>query len=251
MSATKIILIAAQAENQLATLSSAIEKHCINTSILAIAHSIAEGEEQIKTLNPHLVILEINNSANSGLELLDKFETLPFQLIIVNSNKEFNPEVMKFHPTNYLLLPISPFNLQFAITDAKKLRKEQNIGDRLDKIEEKLGRSRTLTRIGFVNNGDTEYHSVKEVMYIEADDNYCRFYLNDDSVKLVTHTLKYYEEQLSKNTFIKIHRSFIVNKEYIKCIHQGSSMKMELQNGKILEVSRDHKNDLKEEMERN
>ena len=250
MSATKIILIAAHAENQISKLAATIEEHCAHTAILATANNIEVGEELINTHNPHLVILELYGKENEGLNLLERFDPIPFQVIIVSNNAQFNEQVMKYHPAHYMLMPIPVLILKNAIAAVRKNKKDHNIGDRLDKIEKKLGRSKKLARIGFLNNGKTEYHSVKDIMYIQADDNYCRFILVDGSSKLVTHTMKYYADQLNKH-FIKISRSNIVNKDFIKCIHQGTSMKIELLNGTMLEVSRDYKTDVKEEMERN
>ena len=251
MSATKIILVAAHAENQLTTLSNIIEKHCAHTTILATANDIETGEELIKEKNPHLVILELSSIDNSGLELLERFDTLPFQVIIVCSNKEFNDQVMKYHPVHYMMLPVTITDFKLAIAEARKQKKDQNIENRLTNIENKLGRTRKLTRIGFLNNGVTEYHSVKEIMYIVADGNYCRFYLKDGSNKLVTHNMKFYEDQFSKKHFAKISRSCIVNKDYIKNIHHGVPMKLEMIDGQILEVSRDYKSEFKDEMDRN
>ena len=251
MSSTKIILIAASAENHLSTLSNIIEKHCAHTAILAIAHNIEEGEEQIKEKSPHLVILELSSKDNSGLELLEKFKRIPFQVIIVSSNAEFNSQVMNFHPLHYMILPVANADLKLAIIEACKQKKEHNIDERLTNKENMLGRTKKLTRIGFLNKGVTEYHSVKEIMYIEADGKYCRFHLNNDLIKLVTHILKFYEDHFSKKHFVKISRSYMINKDFIKNIHQGTPIKLEMMNGQILEVSRDYKTDFKAEMERN
>ena len=49
------------------------------------------------------------------------------------------------------------------------------------------------------------------IMYCKADDNYTEIYLNNNKKKLVSKTLKYFEEALSGSSFARVHKSYLVN----------------------------------------
>ena len=52
--------------------------------------------------------------------------------------------------------------------------------------------------------------NIKDILYIEAERNYCRIYSKDKEYLLVM-TLKDMDEKLPQKHFIRVHRSFIVN----------------------------------------
>lgn len=56
---------------------------------------------------------------------------------------------------------------------------------------------------------------IKDILYIEAERNYCRIHSKDKQYLLVT-TLKDMDEKLPKKHFIRVHRSFIVNVSQIQ-----------------------------------
>jgi len=55
-----------------------------------------------------------------------------------------------------------------------------------------------------------------EILYLEADDNYCRIFLTGKEKILVTKSLKSYEDELSPNIFFRCHKSYLVNISHIK-----------------------------------
>lgn len=59
----------------------------------------------------------------------------------------------------------------------------------------------------------------QDVRWIESDVNYSKIYFNDGKSLMVAYTLKIIEERVkSQNNFIRIHRSYLVNKAYIKSV---------------------------------
>lgn len=78
-----------------------------------------------------------------------------------------------------------------------------------------------------------------EITYLEADINYTIFHLKNGKKMVSSFTLKKYETDLQLNGFLRVHKSFLLNPQFIKHFNQnGKKGTIQLTNGKILEVSR-------------
>ncbi len=78
-----------------------------------------------------------------------------------------------------------------------------------------------------------------EITYLEADINYTIFHLKNGKKMISSFTLKKYETDLQLNGFLRVHKSFLLNPQFIKHFNQnGKKGTIQLTNGKILEVSR-------------
>ena len=56
---------------------------------------------------------------------------------------------------------------------------------------------------------------INQIIYCEADDNFTRFHLQDAQPLLISKTLKHFEEMLPKTKFVRIHRSSLINTDYV------------------------------------
>jgi two-component system, LytTR family, response regulator len=78
------------------------------------------------------------------------------------------------------------------------------------------------------------------IVHIEASSNYSKLYFNDGKKLVTAKLLKWFEERLPRQDFTRLHRSHLVNNRFLQ-IQQSSGKAFELQNGKILEISRRRK----------
>ena len=81
-------------------------------------------------------------------------------------------------------------------------------------------------------------------MYCKADDNYTEIYLNNNKKKLVSKTLKYFEEALSEASFARVHKSYLVNVNAITKYKKGKGGSVIVSNGKEILVSASKKANL-------
>ncbi|RYU95783.1 LytR/AlgR family response regulator transcription factor [Emticicia agri] len=78
-----------------------------------------------------------------------------------------------------------------------------------------------------------------EIVYLEADQNYSILHLKNGHKSLSAFTLKHYHNKLGINHFLRIHRSFLLNPEYISDIYKaGGIFFIKMSNGKHIQVSR-------------
>jgi DNA-binding LytR/AlgR family response regulator len=89
--------------------------------------------------------------------------------------------------------------------------------------------------------------SIKNVIFIKGDINYSIFYLHDGKEKLVAHSIKFFEEYLQTQGFLRTHRAYMINPSHIvDCDDNKENLMMS--NGQMASVSRRRRHVLKDVM---
>ena len=155
-----------------------------------------------------LIILDIEMPEMNGFDFIGSLD-FPPNIIIVSSAEEYALKAFDFNVVDYLLKPITYGRFCKAIDKTIRYftRKEStNSGD--EEIFIKKGSSLVKLKL-------------REIIYIEALENYVTLNTNDD--KFTIHfTMKAIENQLPSGVFIRVHRSFIINKTMIQAIKENS-----------------------------
>ena len=198
------------------------------------------GLEAILEKKPDLVFLDIQMGQLTGIELIEKLEVLPL-IIFTTAYDEYAVKAFEKNAVDYLLKPYSKKRFAQAIEKAKSRFAEMSSKDNANNSEKSK-----LDHIP-VKEGDRTYIiPIKEISYILAAEDYTVIVANNK--EYIKHaTMKYFEENLPKEKFIRIHRSSIINIDFIKEINSGTKIAMSLtmNNGKILKISRQGNAELK------
>lgn len=222
--------------NSRAVIKKQLEKHCPEVEIVDMADGVKEGVRVIKKTLPDVVFLDIKMNDGSGFDVLNAFKTIDFKIIFITAFDQYAIKAFKYSALHYLLKPIDPSELKEAVERAK-----ENLQD----YEEATENFKSTYNGDFQNitlNTEHKYHNIPldEIVYVEADSNYSRFYLNNDKQILVTKTLKEFEDFLPGEQFMRIHKSYILNMNYFQTF-QPSTCFIKLKNGQMLKVSRRNK----------
>jgi DNA-binding LytR/AlgR family response regulator len=155
-----------------------------------------------------LIILDIEMPEMDGFDFIGSLENPP-NIIIVSSAEQYAVKAFDFNVVDYLLKPVSYGRFCKAIDKTIRYfsRKEvTNTGD--EEIFIKKGSSLVKLKL-------------KDIIYIEALENYVTLTTHDD--KFTIHfTMKAIENQLPSGIFIRVHRSYIINKSMIQTIKENS-----------------------------
>jgi DNA-binding LytR/AlgR family response regulator len=155
-----------------------------------------------------LVILDIQMPEMDGFEIIRSLE-FPPNIIIVSSAEEYALKAFDLNVVDYLLKPITYGRFCKAIDKTIRYfaRKEGTKGG-----DEEI----------FIKKGSSLVKlKLTEIIYIEALENYITLNTNDD--KFTIHfTMKAIENQLPSGVFIRVHRSFIINKSMIQTIKENT-----------------------------
>ena len=155
-----------------------------------------------------LIFLDIMMPEMNGFDFIGSLESPP-NIIIISSAEEHALKAFDFNVVDYLLKPITYSRFCKAIDKTSRFytRKEStNSGE--EEIFIKSGSSLVKLKL-------------KDIIYVEALENYVT--LNTRDEKYTIHfTMKAIESQLPSGVFIRVHRSFIVNKSMIQSIRENT-----------------------------
>jgi len=208
------------------------------------------GLKTISVMKPDLVFLDIQMPRLTGIELVEVLTEKP-EIIFTTAYDQFAIRAFELNAVDYLLKPFPKRRFLDAVKKAtEKIR--SGIGNKKPasqllalKPDSGLPVSRIVVRKGNAIN----LIPVEQVKYVEAQDDYVMIY-HSTGKALKQQTMKYYEDNLPKADFVRIHRSYIVKVEEIKRIEPYSKDNhvAVLQSGDKLPVSRAGYKHLKEEL---
>lgn len=145
-----------------------------------------------------LIFLDIEMPVINGFDLLDGLKVKP-QIIFITSKAEYAVKAFDYDATDYLQKPISPMRFSAAVKramDLYVLRKEN-----IDEDSEHIFIKSNLKKLKIFTS---------KIKWIEAYGDYVKV-VTDGENHLVLSTMKSFESDLSKDRFIRVHKSFIIN----------------------------------------
>jgi len=189
--------------------------------ILGEADSVKTGTEAIQKYNPDVIFLDIQLGDGTGFDILEQFQQKNGQLkshvVFITAHEEYALKAFRFSALDYLLKPVDPEELR-KVTD--KIKKVLTINDNyahidllLENIRKKVDK---FKRIALSTSDGIHLFEVSDIIRLESQDNYTKFYIKDNKPVLIAKTLKEYEDLLSEQGFERIHQSHLINLAYLK-----------------------------------
>ena len=222
-------------------LKNYIKKYCPNINVLGEASNVEEALVLIRNHDLDLVFLDVEMPYGNAFDLLDKVGDVNFETIFVTAYNHYAIDALNAHASYYLMKPISIDELIKAVDYVTEIKtKEDALQDQVlvpktHNVEGKI----TIPQLdGF------EVLNTSDILYCKADDNYTEIYLNTSKKKIVSKTLKYFEEALTDSGFARIHKSYLVNVNEVVKYVKGKGGSVVLSNGKQVMVSASKKSQL-------
>lgn len=157
----------------------------------------------------NLIFLDMEMPEMHGLDFLQTSIQIP-QVIIVSGSKNYASDAFDFNATDFLLKPITYSRFLQAIEKARLQFREDK--SRID----------TITNNAFFFKKKNVFYKVlpKDIIWIESNDNYTNVVTKEHTF-LVNNTLKSFEKILSEKNFIRTHRRYVINLEYLSRIEDN------------------------------
>src|SRR5688572_30097861 len=120
----KIVIIDDE-KNSREGLKNLLAEFCPDTEVVGMAGNIAEGLAQIQTLQPDLVLLDIEMQSATGFDLLEKVPEIRFDVIFTTAYEQYAIKAIKFSAMDYLLKPIDVKELVQAV---ERVQNKRSVG---------------------------------------------------------------------------------------------------------------------------
>jgi two-component system, LytTR family, response regulator len=172
------------------------------------AESVSQALELVRTTEPEVIFLDIQMPGASGFELVEQLAT-PCRIIFVTAYDAYALRAFEVNALDYLLKPINPERLAAAI--ARLATNEPAPIQPIRKLE--------YTDRLFLELGDrAQFLKLDRLVCLRAAGDYSEIITTDGKPALVLKSLKEWEERLPEKHFARIHRSTIINLEYVERI---------------------------------
>lgn len=222
------------------TLQKMLAIHCPQIEVIATCANASAAKQQILSLQPDLVFLDIQMPGKTGLELLAELSPREFEVVFVTAYNEFMLQALQFSAVDYLLKPVDEDRLMEAMQRVARRLEEGQKGEQSDTLLynlEKAGRPGEMrlclpTFKGFI------IVKLEEIVYCEAERSYTVFHLGDGKNITVSKPLVEYDDLLKGTTFLRVHKSFLVNLLHVKEYQRGEGGSIIMSNKAEIEVSR-------------
>jgi len=194
-----------------------------------------------------ILILNVDNDPEATLQLLEEGLDNNTSIILTSEENNLMIKVFNHSISGYLS---KPFSLELFTSTINRVKKKHFL--RKEKIEEEYGHFKNLIKDGFINrialttlDGYVIVH-YDDIIRCEANGNYTSVYFNDGSFLMLTKTLKHYASKLEKHGFFRVHKTHLVNLNFIRSYVKGKNSYVELKDGSHIEVSSRKKQNLVE-----
>jgi len=222
------------------TLKKMLELHCPDVKIAATSSNASLAKQKINDLQPDLVFLDIQMPGKTGLELLAELPAKNFEVIFVTAHNEYMLQALQYSAADYLLKPVDEDRLIEAVQRVQKKlaegRKENNKETLLYNLS-KAGNPAEMrlclpTMRGFI------VLKLDEIIYCEAERSYTVFHLEGKKTVTVSKPLFDYDNLLKDTSFLRIHKSFLINLNHVKEYQRGEGGIVIMTDDAEIEVSR-------------
>lgn len=206
--------------------------------ICKTCENIDDAVKAIEEHQPDLVFLDIQMPNKNGFELFKEIKEINFEVIFTTAHSEFAIDAIKRSALDYLLKPINYIDLLGAINRYEQKNKKENQEKKLSILIENIDSGDTAhKKIAIATETGFEFVKFNTIVYLEAQNNYTKFNLTNGSSITTSKTLKHYEDILPSELFFRIHKSYLVNMNFIKRFTKGDEQFVELITGQQLPVS--------------
>lgn len=218
------------------TLREMLATFCPKFEIIGEGYDVDSGKKVIESSKPEVVFLDIRMPDGTGFDLLNKLKNLDFLLVFLTAYDEYALKAFKFSAIDYLLKPLDPEEL---INCCKKLSKTLQFEKKqFDVLIDNLdSQSKARQKIVLKTADTVHVVKVSDIIRIESDGNYTRFYIENRPAILVSKTLKEYDKILIDINFFRAHQSHLVNINRVVQINKQNGTTLIMDDGSQVPVS--------------
>lgn len=224
-----------------------LQKHQQEIHVVAECTNGFEGVKAITELKPDLIFLDIQMPKLTGFEMLELLDEQPC-IIFSTAYDEFAIRAFEMSAADYLLKPYDQERFDKAIQQAMDKignTKKTEVDEVLKNVNQTIEK---LERVVIKQGTKIIILSIDEINYFEAQDDYVAVHTEDGKKYLKQWTMKFLEEALPVDRFVRVHRSYIVKLDSIDKLEAYSkdSYLAKLKSGETTLVSRSGYQKLKE-----
>jgi Response regulator of the LytR/AlgR family len=222
-------------------LKNYLSKYCPQVEVIGEAHNFKEAIPILHDLKPELVFLDVEMPFGNAFDVLEACKDLYFETIFVTAFSEYSLRALNQSAAYYILKPISIEELILAVNKVQQHIMNKEIFNRNRILVENFKESKPeKQQVILPTLEGFEVVKMEDIVRLQGNGNFTDIYLTDKSKKMVCRFLKHFNEILP-HPFIRVHKSHIVNFNFVKSYHKNSGGYVTLSDGTEIEISSSYK----------
>lgn len=198
-----------------------LDMYAPDIRIVGEADSVKAGTSAIEQHQPDVVFLDIQLGDGTGFDILEQLAQrngkLKAHVVFITAHEEYAVKAFRFSALDYLLKPVDPEELRKVTEKIKKVLATNDNYAHIDLLLENIRKKvDKFKRIALSTSDGIHLFEVSDIIRLESQDNYTKFYIKDNKPVLIAKTLKEYEEMLAEQGFERIHQSHLINLAYLR-----------------------------------
>lgn len=180
------------------------------------AATVGEALQIIKSTKADLVLMDIQLADGTAFDILNQLDEPAFHIIFITAYNHFAIKAIKYGALDYLLKPIDSEEFSIAIQKLRKVKHTDYQGQINILKEHGLAKPIEMNASICITSLDClQMIRLNEIIYLSGEGSYTQIHLENNKKVIASKPLKYYEDLLPGDFFIRTHQSYIVNKNFI------------------------------------
>ena len=211
--------------------------------VVAVCGDAFEAKSVLANNQIDIIFLDIRMPVLDGLSFLKTLKH-PAQIIFTTAYNEYAIQAIRFSAFDYLLKPVDMEELQGSVR--RFLESNEDYKQQYDLLKNILHNIQAPSaeefRLALPTKEGVHFLQPANIIRCESLGNYTKFFMENGRTYLISKTLGEYDTLLSPHSFIRTHKSHLINKKFITFIdHDGFAV---LKDGAKVEVSRRRKEEV-------
>jgi two-component system, LytTR family, response regulator len=237
------VIIVEDDQRDIQYLSSCLQSMPI-VSWIQCARDVASAVCLIDSYKPDLVYLDVKLPDGMGFDVLEQCSYKSFSVVFTTSYEHYALKAIKFSAIDFLLKPFNYDEIFYSLEKAKSLS-EPNSKILVNNLS---GLSEQEKRIGISSSKGINYLKLGDIIRCEANGNYTIFVMKDGTQQVSSRPLKDYEDLLGEFSFLRIHKSYLINLNYVKSFIRNDGGFITMSDDLELPISKAKKDEFLERM---
>ncbi len=232
-------------------LKNLLGKYCEQVELIGEAVSIETGLKLLKdpAIKPDVAFLDINLPDGLVFQMLNQLEEISFDIIFVTAYEKFAVKACQYSSIGFIIKPIDPDELKESVSRIR-VGSVHKINQRLEVFNQMYNNPNAFEKMSISALDGIYFINIKDIIRCEAEDNYTHIHLKSGERITASKTIKAYEEMLSGVNFYRVHKSHLINLNYMRKFVKGDGGYLVMIDGKKIEVSRRRRPAFMEQMRR-
>lgn len=210
--------------------------------IIGEASNVNDAYEMIISNPIDLIFLDVEMPGGNGFSLLEKLNSIDFEVVFVTAYSQYAMEAFDHFALGYITKPIDNELLTKAYLKAKNKQSKKIELEMISRLSREIKGFTRSSKLAIPVDSGLQMVDLETIITLESSDGYVLFTLTEGKKIVSSKRMTYFEQNLSNSQFIRIHRSYMVNRDFVESYHKVGFVK--LVNGNELPVSRNFRSEV-------